>query len=111
MIEILTDFEEMTMGSGKGLEWITKCCPCLRPVLMKLFDISQGILLFPAQYPSSHKTEWIRKLHVHSTFPYYKKETQSAKCVGYMNSWLRRYLLQQENFRYEPIISQHAAFF
>ena len=57
MIEILKDFEIKAMKNRQGLNRMSKICPCLRSVLIKMFDISGEFLLFHLPDSSSDKDE------------------------------------------------------
>ena len=46
MIDILYEFEEMSLRNKEGLERVSKIFPFMRPVLLRLLDISKELLLF-----------------------------------------------------------------
>ena len=53
MIDILYDFEEMSLRNKEGLERVSRIFPFIQPVLLRLLDISKELLLFE----SGNKTE------------------------------------------------------
>ena len=53
MIDILYDIEDMSLRNKEGLERVSKIFPFIKPVLLRLLDISKELLLFE----SGNKTE------------------------------------------------------
>merc|ERR1719412_983917 len=49
MIDILTDYEEMSERNRKGLGSFTKCLPSLKRLIIKSLDIGEELTLFPIE--------------------------------------------------------------
>ena len=108
MIEILKDFEIKAMKNRQGLNRMSKICPCLRSVLLKMFDISGELLLFNLSASSSytdekeeqHSTDLQRGTRIR-TLPYLGDEVQNT-------GWLRRFMAQNFHARgkqgCEPVV-------
>ena len=108
MIEILKDFEVKAMKNRQGLNRMSKIFPCLRSVLLKMFDISGEFLLFNLPASSSHadekedqdSTDLQRATRIR-TLPYLGDEVQNT-------GWLRRFMAQNFHARgkqgCEPVV-------
>jgi hypothetical protein len=55
MIEMLEDFEKCGLKIRKIVDRLSRLCPCLKTLLLKLFDLSQEFQIFKPE-----KTSWIR---------------------------------------------------
>ena len=101
IIEILEEFEEYALGVTKLVERTSKVCPCLKPLLLKFFDLSQEFQIFKPE-KSSHAGKNTQKK---VKYPSFDKD-ESLKPKGYMNRLIVKYFGAPKKDGWEHILSQ-----
>ena len=101
MINMLEYFEHHAMNNRKGLETISQVCPCLRPLLLKMFDLSEDLLLFSTGKTSDMKKDDSRKI---KTLSHVEKEDISSRDC--MRRYMCKYLGDPKKVGCGHIISQ-----
>ena len=109
MIEILAEFEEKAMKNRKILKTISRCCPCLKRVIFKLFDISEELLLYPSTLrPITQDSSYQRSTHINkqASLPYPISGNDLTKPKGITNGLMNRLFGNQKKIGYESIVSE-----
>ena len=115
MIDILTEYEEMSERTREGLAACTKACPGLKRLAVKMFDIGEELTLFPIakkspdlESPSSTKTSNYsldRSTSLKKKLPdqniVSKKKASSQKY-----NWMYKYVGKKQKIGYEHFVSE-----
>ena len=116
MIEILTEYEEMSERNREGLASFTKCVPGLKRFVVKAFDIGEELTLFPITnsppdlesqtdlIPQNSKGLDRSGTLKNRRLPHEKKDSKE-KDKSQKYNWMYKYVGKKQKIGYEDFVS------